>query len=73
MGFPNGSAGKESACKARDTGLIPGSGRSPEGGHGSNPVFLPEIPQIEKLGRLQTKESDISCIGVKYKCERFCI
>ena len=29
MGFPGGSAGKESACNAGDLGLIPGLGRSP--------------------------------------------
>ena len=28
MGFPGSSAGKESACYAGDSGLIPGSGRS---------------------------------------------
>ena len=28
-GFPCGSAGKESACSARDLGSIPGWGRSP--------------------------------------------
>ena len=28
MGFPGGSDGKESVCKAGDLGLIPGSGRS---------------------------------------------
>ena len=33
MGFPGGSDGKESACNAGDLGLIPGLGRSPEGGH----------------------------------------
>ena len=33
-GFPGGSDGKESACNAGDAGLIPGSGRSPGGGHG---------------------------------------
>ena len=33
-GFPGSSAGKESACNAGDLGLIPGLGRSPEGGHG---------------------------------------
>ena len=40
MGFPDGSAGEESACKAGDTvdaGLIPGLGRSPGGGNG-NPL-----------------------------------
>ena len=38
--FPDGSAGKESACNEGDTediGSIPGSRRSPEGGHG-NPL-----------------------------------
>ena len=41
MGFPHDSAGKESACNAGDTGdigLIPGSGRSPGGGH-ENPLL----------------------------------
>ena len=34
MGFPGGSDGKESACNARDLGLIPGLGRSPREGNG---------------------------------------
>ena len=34
MGFPCGSAGKESACNAGDLGLIPGLGRSPGEGNG---------------------------------------
>ena len=33
MGFPGGSAGKESACNAGDLGLIPGLGRSPGEGN----------------------------------------
>ena len=33
MGFPGSSAGRESACKAGDPSLIPGSERSPGGGH----------------------------------------
>jgi len=37
MGFPGGSAGKESTCNVRDLGLIPGLGRFPGGGHG-NPL-----------------------------------
>ena len=39
-GFPGDSVGKESTCNAGDTedvGSIPGSGRSPGGGHG-NPL-----------------------------------
>ena len=33
VGFPCGSAGKESACNAGDLGLIPGLGRSPGEGN----------------------------------------
>ena len=34
LGFPYGSAGKESACSMGDLGSIPGLGRSPEEGKG---------------------------------------
>ena len=34
VGFPCGSAGKESACNTGDLGLIPESGRSPGEGKG---------------------------------------
>ena len=37
MGFPGGSAGKESACNAGDLGLIPGLRRPPGEGNG-NPL-----------------------------------
>ena len=37
MDFSGGSDGKVSAYNAGDPGLIPGSGRSPRGGHG-NPL-----------------------------------
>ena len=41
QGFPGSSAGKESACKAGDPSLIPGSGRSPgERDRLPTPVFL---------------------------------
>ena len=42
-GFPDGSAGKESACNAGDTGdvgLIPGSGRSPGEGNAAHSSVL---------------------------------
>ena len=42
MGFPGGSVGKEpdfNAGDARDAGSIPGSGRSPGGGHGNPPQY----------------------------------
>ena len=38
-GFPGGSNGKESACNAGDTGLIPGSGRFPGEGHRNSPQY----------------------------------
>ena len=34
LGFPCGSAGKESTCNVGDLGLIPGLGRSPGEGKG---------------------------------------
>ena len=34
LGFPRGSAGKESACNAGELGSIPGSGRCPGEGNG---------------------------------------
>ena len=37
LGFPGGSAGKESACDAGDPGSIPGSGKSPGEGN-DNPL-----------------------------------
>ena len=37
MGFPGGSAGKESACNAGDPGLVPGWGRSTGKGN-NNPL-----------------------------------
>ena len=35
LGFPGGSAGKESTCNVGDLGSISGLGRSPAGGHGN--------------------------------------
>ena len=45
-----------SAGDIRDMGSIPGSGRSPGGGHRQpTPVFLPgEFPWTEEPGRLQS-------------------
>ena len=66
MGFPDGSAGKESACNARNTGdvgSIPESGRSPGDGNATIPAFLPEKSH-EQRGLVSYsptghKESDI--------------
>ena len=56
LGFPCGSAGKESACNAGDLGLIPGSGRSPGEGNGWQPapvLFVWRILWPEEPGGLQ--------------------
>ena len=39
MGFPDSSVGKESVCNAGDSGLIPGSGRSPGEANGYPPQY----------------------------------
>ena len=62
-GFPGGSDGKESACNAGDTGLIPRLGRPP--GEGNSPVFLPgEFHGQRSLAAYNTawglKESDMT-------------
>ena len=44
MGFPCGSAGKESACNAGDLGLIPGLGRYPGEGKGYSSILAWRIP-----------------------------
>ena len=46
LGFPGGSAGKESACSAGNLGSIPGLGRSPGGGHGNPPQYSEEFHRL---------------------------
>ena len=50
MGFAAGSGGKESACSAGDTGLIPGSGRSAgkEGGYPFQYSWASLVAQLVK-------------------------
>ena len=48
-GFPCRSVGKESACSAGDTGLIPGLGRSPGEGNG-NPLHYPCLENLRDRG-----------------------
>ena len=55
--FPDGSAGKESACKAGDVGLIHGSGRSPGEGN-SNPLQYSCLENPMDRGAWQT-----TCMG----------
>ena len=49
MGIPGGSTGKESACNARDLGLIPWLGRSPrEGMARQSNILAWRIPGVAK-------------------------
>ena len=54
-GFPGGSAVENLLANAGDLGLIPGSGRSPLGGHG-NPLQYScwRLPWTEEPGELQS-------------------
>ena len=61
MGFPGGSVVKNPPASAGDMGSIPGTGRSPGGGHG-NPLqhSCPENSmdrEREESGRLQSMGS----------------
>ena len=56
--LPSSSDGKESGCNAWDPASIPGSGRSPGGGHGNHSAVLAwTTPWTEEPGALQSTES----------------
>ena len=58
LGFPGGSAGKESSCDVGDLGSIPGLGRSPGEGNGYNSrILASRIPWTEEPGGLQSMRS----------------
>ena len=56
-----GSKGKESACNAGDTGLIPRSGRPPGEGN-DNSVFLPVFFPVFLPGNSMDRESQWATI-----------
>ena len=58
MGFPGGSAGKESSCNAGDLGLMPGWEDPLEKGKATHSSILAwRIPQTEEPGGLQSMGS----------------
>ena len=65
-GFPDGSAGEESACNAGDTGSIPGSAISPEEGNSNllqysclvNPMKRSPVGSSPRGHKSQTPLSD---------------
>ena len=57
LGFPYGSAGKESTCSVGDLGLIPGLGRSPgegKGYHSSIPAWRIPWTVVHGVSKSQT-------------------
>ena len=56
MGFPGGKEPAVSAGDVRDADSIPGSGRSPGGGHSNPPQYILawRIPWTEEPGGLQS-------------------
>ena len=69
LGFPCGSAGKESACNAIDLGLIPGLGKSPGEGRGYPPHYsgLEDSMDctVHGVAKSQTQLSDFHFISLR--------
>ena len=64
LGFPCGSAGKESACNVGDLGLIPGLGRSPGEERLPTPIFWPgEL----SMGSQRVRQDWIRMTSIKIK------
>ena len=69
LGFPRGSAGKESACNAGDLGSIPGLGRSPGEGKGYPLQYsCQENPWTEKPGRQRIRHNCATQIQALLLC-----
>jgi len=60
LGFPCGSAGKESACNVGDVGLIPGLGRSPGEGKGYSLQYSGLENSMDCVIHGVTKKSDMT-------------
>ena len=70
MDFPGGASGKEPACQCTlaitDMSLIPGSGRSPGGGH-SNPLQYSCLENPKDRGARQTAAHGVTQSGTRLK------
>ena len=82
QGFPGGTSGKEPASQCRrqrDVGLTPGSGRSPEEGHG-NPLQYSFLKNSKDRGawqaivhRVAKSWTKLSTHARVYKCVQLCV
>ena len=74
LGFPGGSAGKESACNAGDLGSVPGLGRSPGEGN-SYPLQYSGLENsmdciVHGIEKRQTRLSDLHFTHSIYKIDK---
>ena len=82
LGLPWWLSGKESTCNARDaggSGLIPGLGRSPGGGHG-NPLQYSSLENFTDRGawgatvhRVTESQIQLSTHACTHKTSRRCM
>ena len=76
LGFPSGSAGKESACCTVDLGLIPGLGSYPGDGK-AHPVQYSGLENsmgcaVQGIAKSQTRLSEFHCLG-KFQVRTLCV
>ena len=64
--FPQWLNSKESACSGGDVGLIPGSGRSPGGGHG-NPLQYSSLENPMDRGACQARDLRVAESQIRLK------
>ena len=57
-GFPGDSDGKESACNSGGLSLIPGLGRSSEGGHGNPLQYSCLENSMDRVAKSWTRPSE---------------
>ena len=62
LGFPCGSAGKESACNVENLALIPGLGRSPGSGNG-NPFQYSHLENFTDRGAWQATVKGVAKVA----------
>ena len=72
LGFPGGSAGKESACNVGDLGSVPGLGRSP-GEENGNSLQYSGLQNsmdfmVHRVARSWTRLSDIHTSHFTFEC-----
>ena len=77
LDFPGGSDGIESACNVGDLSSIPGSGRSPGGGHGNphqyscleNPMDRgARWATVHGVAKSRTRLNDLACTQFRVGC-----